>query len=222
MLSQRMAKAFAMQALGVMPDKAVSLLEQSRRLFEAQLLELATLQPNEAIKGALGELEKQWGVYREQLARPRNAENLPTVLAESEKTLRLAHALTGLYEKQSSSNAGRLVNLAGRQRMLSQRMAKCYLFEQAGVAAASLKAELDAASRDFVAALGVLNAAVENTAEIRVELELANTQWLFFEQAMNGRESNRAVAQRNVATTSERILEVMDSLTGRYEQLVRS
>ena len=28
-------------------------------------------------------------------------------------------------------------------------------------------------------------------------------------------------AARNVATTSERILEVMDSLTGQYEKLVR-
>jgi len=67
-----------------------------------------------------------------------------------------------------------------------------------------------------------MNAAPENTDEIRLELGLANTQWMFFEQALNGRESNRDIAVRNVATTSERILEMMDSLTGRYERLVRS
>jgi hypothetical protein len=221
MLSQRMAKAFAMQVLAVLPEKANKVLEQSRRLFEAQLLELALLQPTEAIRANLADLERQWLVYREALSRPRTVEQLAPVLVESEKTLRLAHALTGLYEKQAASHAGHLVNLAGRQRMLSQRMAKCFLFGQSGAASAALKSEQESARRDFVAALAELNGAAENNAEIRIELALANTQWLFFEQALSGQESNRTIALRNVATTSERILEVMDGLTARYEQLVR-
>jgi nitrate/nitrite-specific signal transduction histidine kinase len=222
MLSQRMAKAFAMQVLAVMPERADNLLEQSRRLFEAQLLELALLQPSEGIRTNLADLERQWAVYRETLGRPRTAEQLPAVLAESERTLRLAHTLTGLYEQQAAGNAGHLVNLAGRQRMLSQRMAKCFLSEQSGIGSPALKTELEASRRDFVAALAELNGAPENNAEIRIELALANTQWLFFEQALSGLEHHRPIALRNVATTSERILEVMDSLTGRYERLVRS
>ena len=221
MLSQRMAKAYAMQSAGVLPERAGQLLDSSRRLFEAQLAELKTLAPSEAIQGALATLDTAWRLYREVLARSPSPDNARQVLAESENTLRAAHALTLLYEKQAAGSAGHLVNIAGRQRMLSQRMAKCFLFEQSGIDSAGLRSERDTARREFVAALAELNAAPENNPAIRTELELANTQWLFFEQALNGRETVREIAARNVATTSERILEVMDSLTGRYEGLVR-
>jgi hypothetical protein len=220
MLSQRMAKAYTMQVLGAMPQKAGALIDQSRSVFDLQLVELASLQPNEAIRTALGELERSWAAYRAQLVREPTPENLRRVLAESERTLRAAHALTVLYEKQAGTPAGHLVNIAGRQRMLSQRMAKCFFVGQSGLVSEALSSELTAARREFVLALNELNQVPENTPEIRIELGLANTQWLFFEQALNGQES-RDIALRNVATTSERILEVMDGLTGRYEKLVR-
>lgn len=222
MLTQRMAKAYTMRLLDVNARQASQLQELSRTLFETQLQELRTLQPTAEIRGALDTLDAAWQTYRKVLSSTPAASELPALMAESERTLVAAHALTGLYEKQAGTAAGRLVNISGRQRMLSQRLAKCYFLHEAGIRSDNLSTELGKAHQEFVAALATLNKAPENTAEIRQDLQLADTQWLFFDQALNGREQVRTLALRNVATTSERILEVMDGVTGRYERLVRA
>ncbi|HEY8026029.1 MAG TPA: hypothetical protein VIF60_15790, partial [Burkholderiaceae bacterium] len=60
-----------------------------------------------------------------------------------------------------------------------------------------------------------------NTSKIRDELTLAKQQWYFFDSALRQSvdSTNRARYANDVATTSERILEVMDELTGLYQQL---
>ena len=55
---------------------------------------------------------------------------------------------------------------------------------------------------------------------IKNNLSLGETQWLFFEQALNAQQLNQtdAVNRNNVATTSERILEIFETVTGQFEQ----
>jgi hypothetical protein len=79
--------------------------------------------------------------------------------------------------------------------------------------------DLTAATREFAAAQALLTSAPQNTAAIRGELQLAGAQWLFFEEAVNQAAVGRAEQLRNIATTSERILQVMDDVTGMYERL---
>ena len=47
---------------------------------------------------------------------------------------------------------------------------------------------------------------------------LSDKQWLFFDAALKGQGSDKRGLATHVATTSERILEVMDSVTGMYEK----
>lgn len=217
MLSQRCAKAWLMQALGVMPDTAASLLQSSMRLFEAQMSELSRLQPNAEVQAALVQLTADWQGYRAALLSAPSPEAAAQLYTRNEAVLGAAHAATLAYERSSGTPVGRLINVAGRQRMLSQRMAKFVFFARYGIETKAAVEALGKAREEFVGAFNLLKAAPQNTARINSELALADQQWFFFENALA--QDNSPKALKAVATTSERILEQLNLVVGLYEAL---
>jgi hypothetical protein len=222
MLSQRMAKSYCAIGQSVVAEQADDVLGQSMGVFERQMVELKAFSPSPAIRTSFEQLEAAWLEYKPALvgARPTRV-GADKVLALSEKVLGLAQQATVQLEGVSGKPVGRLVNVSGRQRMLSQRMAASFLLAAWGVDTARTSTTLRQARDEFATAHGQLKAAPETTAAIRSELGLAEMQFAFFQAAL---ESPRAAAptptaMRDVFTTSERILQVMDKATGLYARL---
>ena len=222
MLSQRMAKSYLAQAMGVEAELATRTLEASITLFERQLGELKAYAPQPAIRNSCDQLEAAWQPYRKLLGEPNAAaREAGTVMACADHVLALAQDSTVKLVALSKRPTSRWVNTSGRQRMLSQRLAALYLGASWGVQTASAQVEMAKASAEFVTAQALLEAAPEATPAIREQLQQADVQWKFFDAALRGLRPGVAdrEAMSHVFTTSERILEVMDDVTGRFSKL---
>ena len=221
MLSQRMAKAYLQIGLNVDLERSKRTLDGAIALFDRQLVELKNFAPTPQIRDTYLQLEQDWLAYKDVLiGSAPSPDGARKVLELSESVLRLAHAGTEQLVSSSGSESGPLVGVAGRQRMLSQRIAKFYLAQVWGVAPAGGAAELDKSRRAFALGLKALAGAPATTPAIREELEQAHRLWQQYEHALDAREpGDRRTRAANVAASSERVLDTMDTITGMFEKL---
>lgn len=221
MLSQRMASAYLQIGLNVNLERSKRTLDSAIGLFDRQLVELKNFAPTPQIRDTYLQLEQNWLAYKDVLiGSAPSLDGARKVLELSESVLRLAHSGTEQLVAISVSESAPLVGVAGRQRMLSQRIAKFYLAQVWNIAPAGSAAELDKSRRAFAMGLKALSGAPATTAAIRAELELARQHWQQYEHALDAREpADRRTRAAHVAANSERVLETMDAITDMFEKL---
>jgi len=222
MLSQRASKAYLALVQKVETRNAQQVLDKSIALFERQLVELKAFAPSPAIRSTYDALDGAWGDFRRELTSPTpGKEEAARIVKLDAAVLALANQGTTQYEAASGKPVGRLVNIAGRQRMLSQRMAKFYLAGAMQIDAAGSTAEIAKSRAEFLAALDILRNAPEATPQIRQELVLADAQWMFFNRGLQRLEGAGAspALMSDVFVSSENLLAIMDRVTGLYSDL---
>jgi len=221
MLSQRMAKAWLALVHKTEAGNAQTVLDRSMSLFDRQLVELKAFAPSPEVRDTYTRLEAAWSEYKAALVGTAPAKAGASALLQVDaRVLALAHQGTVQYEAASGKSVGKLVNIAGRQRMLSQRMAKFYFAATLPVDPAVAVTEIAKARTEFLAATELLRNAPEATPRIREELALADAQWVFFDQALQRVQSATGPKSlSDVFVTSENLLSVMDRVTGLYSAL---
>ncbi len=220
--SQRLAKLYLQAGLQIQTESARSQLQKATQQLESALAELAPYGRQGRTAPSLARAQGLWSELRPALRAPYSPQALQRVLAVSDDLMLVSGKLSLLIEEQTEGSVGRLLDLSLRQNMLAQRLARFYLMGVAGDRSQGRQVDAEQARREFTVALGELASARGNAAAVKEALELAQTQWLFFDQALTGGGSGAGSDQqslaRNVATTSERIAEVLDDVSRQYAQ----
>ena len=118
--------------------------------------------------------------------------------------------------KTTGKAAGEIVNKAGRQRMLSQRMAGLYMLKVWGVEDPQFKTKLDDAMKLFKTSLDELEKSNLNTDDIKELLAKVKRSFMFFE--MMSKSKSKFVPSL-IYKKSNDILVNMNSVTQKYVAL---
>lgn len=224
MLSQRSVKAYLMLGQGISTGQARKVLLESVKQFDFQLATLKAYQPTPEVRNALTALERAWTTCSAMLTGVPDKMTAVALYDANEELQSAAHGATLAYENTSLAPLDHLVSIAGRQRMLSQRMAKFYFYRTWGLYDAAADMELHLSSAHFSAVLNTIDNSPLASAEVRAGVARVRGEWEPYRDALFANRDPARMRQDavRVAELSERVLAVTESLVAQLAAEARA
>ena len=213
MLTQRMLKDYAMIGIGNTFGNPTEDLKKVTEMFEDHLQGLTAFATDPETKKSLEEQRKLWEPIKKMLQEPPTKERAAELQGKLDALLKAADRTTKLFAKQTGKKSGEIINISGRQRMLSQRMANLYMLKVWGMNDPKFKEKMDAAMKLFSDSLDKLMASDLNSDEINKLLTRVKKNFMFF-QIMN--KSQTKFIPSLIYKKSNEILKDMNTVTGLY------
>ncbi len=220
MLSQRLVKLHLLQRAGVQAAQHAALLQESVQWVDGNF---ALLHKNLS-QSTYGDLLEQLGQTWDALKAALHGATVESVDAQAEALLQGAERLTTVLESSGAAAPLQVLNLAGRQRMLSQRFSKYALLRlQADTSPAEGSEDGMHNTQDaFEKALTYLNGIPLSTPDISAALGAAGVAWLHLRSAVQAAQvlplSARGQRLQDIAIESENLLGLFERLSSHYER----
>ena len=220
MLTQRIIKDFCLIGQGVASEAARKELKKSTSLFDSQLKELKAFTPTKKIKERVSRVDMEWGPFLKMADGKSNKETCRTLNEAGEDLLRDSHKIVLALTDFSGSSGGKIINTSGRQRMLSQRIAKYQTMYAWGLADAEIMDSLNRATIEFKGAQVILFQSKLNTPEIRELLIQVSHSYKPLKNVVGLKKDKASLAK--VIKNTELILRDMNKATGLYQEVTES
>jgi AmiR/NasT family two-component response regulator len=218
MLSQRVVRCYAQSLLEPDDGAATHLLSESVTRVLNNFTVLKKAISTTGFQERLSELLGRWQGVRAILDAPADATMISILDERAERMLGDAESLTAFLESSGLAPSLYVLNIAGRQRMLSQRIAKlCFLLAFETTSERLL--QLQELSGAFQMALDLLGQAPLSSQSINNSLRAVGVQWLRMKEALSTLQHAGALTQ--IAQASEQLLEALDVLSIHYEQAMQ-
>jgi AmiR/NasT family two-component response regulator len=217
MLSQRLLVLQLLQAPTGHSSEQEGSLEAAVQRVQANLAFLHKTLSQPTYGDWLDGLDLSWATVQQALAQG----DSPALDRAAEALLQGAERLTASLERAAATTPLQVLNLAGRQRMLSQRYAKCALLAAVHPELAEPQGlEMQQVRAAFETALTYLNGIPLSTPEIAETLLAAGVAWLHLVNAAQALPSlqphPRGVGLQAVGQHSDSLLALFEQLSNHY------
>jgi len=216
MFTQRMLKDYAMVGMGNTFGKPGEDLKKISLDFQDHMESLAAYTKSDEVKKSIAKVEALWMPLKTTLLEAPSKDKVEKLQVDLDALLKAADDTTKLFAKESGKASGATVNKAGRQRMLSQRMAGLYMLKVWEVEDPQFQTKLNDAMKLFKTSLSELEGSNLNTDEIKVLLAKVKRSFMFFEMMSK---SKSKFVPTLIYKKSNDILTNMNSATQKYVAL---
>jgi len=213
MFTQRMLKDYAMIGLENTFGNPNQDLKNIMGAFEDHLDSLILFNYEEATNVSLLKVKEMWKTVKVALEEAPNKDNAGKMQEDLEALLKQSNEAVGLFAKQTGKASGEIINISGRQRMLSQRMASLYMLKVWGINDSEFQTKMQKAMDLYRVSLEKLKKSDMSNDEIQTLLKKSGKAFRFFE-IMN--KSSSKFIPSLIYKKSNEMLKDMNTATGLY------
>ncbi len=217
MITQRMLKDYILIGMNNTYGNPKEDLSVMIKLFDSNLQELETFIKDSASLESLAKLRTLWISIKKSLSQAPEKEKVLSLQVNLDVLLEKAHKSTVLIVKSSGISNSEIVNISGRQRMLSQRMASLYMLKVWEVNDDKFSLKLTKSMQEFKTAHKKLLASSMNTDEINILLLKSGKAFKFFE--MMDKSKSKKYIPSLINRSANKILTNMNTATNLYSSI---